>query len=128
MGEIETTDTCIMCGLLIEHEATGVALIAAERARQVEKEGFDAERDDGYVGGELPDAAGCYCAFAALCADPGVAAFPPTYASLIPPAWPFDAEQWKVDKDDPVRALAKAGALIAAEIDRRLRMAVNEGA
>jgi len=34
---------------------------------------------------------------------------------------PFDEEWWKPSPDDPVWQLVKAGALIAAEIDRLRR-------
>lgn len=36
--------------------------------------------------------------------------------------WPFSQEWWKPTPDDRIRELAKAGALIAAEIDRLQRM------
>ena len=35
--------------------------------------------------------------------------------------WPWDDEWWKPTPDDRIRELVKAGALIAAEIDRLLR-------
>ncbi len=35
--------------------------------------------------------------------------------------WPWGKSWWK-PSDDPIRDLEKAGALIAAEIDRRLRL------
>ena len=38
-----------------------------------------------------------------------------------PECWPWDHEWWK-PSDDPVRNLVKAGALIAAEIDRLQRL------
>jgi hypothetical protein len=40
----------------------------------------------------------------------------------LPIYWPWDQEWWK-PSDDPIRNLAKAGALIAAEIDRLQRKA-----
>lgn len=120
MSEVEQTDTCVMCGLLIEGEGSGVALIAAERQRQIDKEGFDEASDAGRTKGELADAAGCYCAFAAMQSTLLSGDFPENYASIVPPAWPFESGWWKVDKEDDTRALVKAGALIAAEIDRRL--------
>jgi len=39
-------------------------------------------------------------------------------------SWPWDEEWWKPD-NDAVRNLAKAGALIAAEIDRLQRLQPN---
>ena len=35
--------------------------------------------------------------------------------------WPWDELFWNPSPDDPVRQLAKAGALIAAEIDKLQR-------
>jgi hypothetical protein len=40
-------------------------------------------------------------------------------------AWPWDGEWWKPNYNDPVRNLVKAGALIAAEIDRVLARRTN---
>lgn len=37
--------------------------------------------------------------------------------------WPFGSCEWKPSVADPVRDLVKAGALIAAEIDRLQRLA-----
>lgn len=44
---------------------------------------------------------------------------------LAPAAWPWDKEWWKPSKDQ-VRNLVKAGALIAAEIDRLQRKESHE--
>lgn len=41
-------------------------------------------------------------------------------------SWPWDEEWWK-PSEDPVRNLVKAGALIAAEIDRLQRVDGGEG-
>jgi len=95
----------------------GVALIAKERERQIAVEGFDADRDAGYVAGELISAAACYAAMAqAQVASERyhkVMVVHPEILSL----WPWHKEWWK-PSPDPVRNLEKAGALIAAEIDR----------
>lgn len=37
-----------------------------------------------------------------------------------PAEWPWDEMLWKPTPDDRIRELAKAGALIATEIDRLL--------
>ncbi len=42
-------------------------------------------------------------------------------------AWPWEMAWLKIS-EDPVRNLVKAGALIAAEIDRLLRLAEKGGA
>ena len=100
---------------------TGVELIAAERVRQVEQEGWTNEHDEIHSVGELRAAAVCYL-FAAgrLLSEPGV----PTEKikseiifRRLAPNWPWGAEWLKIS-DDPIRNYVKAGALIAAEIDR----------
>jgi hypothetical protein len=88
----------------------GIELIAAERRRQVEAEGWTPEHDDEHGRGELARAAACY-------------ALPHGLRPIRrPPAdWPWDDEWWKPTSKDRLRELVKAGALIAAEIDRLLR-------
>lgn len=88
---------------------TGIELIAAERERQITAEGWSAEHDDVHDTGELLDAGVCY------------AEAVQTNDKTLPIDWPWVAEWWK-PTDDPVRNLVKAGALIAAEIDRLSRM------
>ncbi len=91
----------------------GVRRIAEERERQVEGEGWLPEHDDGYVHNELARAAMAY----AYCA-----AFEHGAGTVQVPYWPGNwAFRWWKPSDDPIRNLEKAGALIAAEIDRRLR-------
>jgi hypothetical protein len=94
---------------------TGIELIAAERQRQVEKEGWTAQHDYQHFHGELAMAAVCYATpdklrkvvkkWKAIC-------------EIVPKRWPWEHEMWKPTPDDRVRELVKAGALIAAEIDR----------
>lgn len=96
---------------------TGVELIAAERARQVEVEGWTPEHDDEHGTFELSEAAVCYMRRAVEVDGP------PNYRSRLgdtPPSWPWDWAAWK-PSDDPIRNLVKAGALVAAEIDRLQR-------
>ena len=80
----------------------GVELIARERVRQMEGEGFQGERDDQYVYGELATAAMAYLA---------------EEKALWPPMW--DLSWFKLGTI--MRNLVKAGALLAAELDRRAR-------
>lgn len=93
---------------------TGVELIADERERQISQEGYDAQHDDDHDCGELADAAICYALEAGSLAD-GFTLNTKSIAFLE--HWPFDLGWWK-PSDDPIRNLVKAGALIAAEIDR----------
>ncbi len=90
----------------------GVAAIAAERRRQVEAEGWTPEHDDQHTRGELARAAACY----ALAYDLG------SERELL---WPWAEDWWK--PADRIRDLEKAGALIAAEIDRLKRAAARAG-
>lgn len=87
---------------------TGIELIAEERQRQVELEGFTAERDQEYEHDELAWAAATY----ALPSNANTPNFKRIHL------WPWDKSWWKPSPDERVRELAKAGALIAAEIDR----------
>lgn len=89
---------------------TGVDRIAAERRRQQEAEGFTPDRDDGYLNGELIAAAVAY----AMVADPDGA------GDCAADFWPW-AEEWWKPSPEPFRNLERAGALIAAELDRRER-------
>jgi hypothetical protein len=92
----------------------GVAMIAAERRRQVEVEGWTAGHDDQHRKGEMALAAMCY-------AHPPYPARPAALSLF----WPWDMAWWKAG--ERLRELSKAGALIAAEIDRLLRSARPEG-
>lgn len=89
---------------------TGIELIAAERTRQVEAEGWTPEHDAAHGHGVLAAAARCYATPEGM----GLRYRP----DRVPLDWPWDARFWKPTPDDRVRELVKAGALIAAEIDR----------
>lgn len=92
-------------------------LIAEERARQIEEEGYTESRDAAYVDGELAMAAGCYALAAAV--EHQQIKHPPTF-------WPWPEEAWK--PKDARQNLIRAGALILAELDRLDRItATNEG-
>jgi hypothetical protein len=92
---------------------TGVELIVAERERQVSQEGWSSEHDDSHDGAELATAAVCYVLYGHH------------INGRVPDLWPWDAPWWKPSKD-AVRNLVKAGALIAAEIDRLQRAANSQ--
>ena len=96
----------------------GVGAIHRERERQWEEEGFDDEHDDQHTENELIRAAYSYI----LAAVAGSVMEEGERVTEEPPeTWPWAPEWWKPDLDDPVRMLTKAGALIAAEIDRQVR-------
>lgn len=87
----------------------GLALIAAERRRQRIDEGWDDVHDDFHDGEQLALAAAAY-AIPMDCRD---------YTAGVPFPWPWDEKWWK--PGDRIRELTKAGALVAAEIDRLFR-------
>lgn len=95
----------------------GVELIAAERKRQVEVEGWTPEHDDEHVEGEMAGAAAAY----AIAAQRDIAEGPLREGHLRPcgQTWRWSNEWWK--PTTALRNLVKAGALIAAEIDRLYR-------
>jgi hypothetical protein len=87
-----------------------VDLIAAERQRQVESEGWTPEHDDSHTRGEIARAAGVYAM--------------PSNHSWKEANWPWEPESFKhkpPTREGRIRELVKAGALIAAEIDRLRR-------
>lgn len=86
---------------------TGSELIANERNRQVQQERWSPEHDAEHGYFELSMAAVCYALHAAGESEP----------DSPPSRWPWGSEWWK-PSEDPIRDLVKAGALIAAEIDR----------
>jgi len=106
--------------LIATKAGQGVALIAAERVRHVEEEGYTAEHDAGHVQEDLALAAACY-------ATPARRRGYNAYSNDVPAKWPWEHYFWKPTPDDRVRELVKAGALIAAEIDRLLASGAPEG-
>lgn len=106
---------------------TGAELIADERKRQIEEEGFSLEHDAQYTNYELVNAAMCYlltesnrvydrmrlisCMSEYKDKDVNDITIPPSL-------WPWDKEWWKPSPDNRIRELAIVGALAAAEIDR----------
>lgn len=102
-------------------EVTGAWLIAQERRRQVEGEGWSAEHDDEHNPGELTDAAVEYARFTSLLLRDPTSADVREYLEGPSESWPWHPDWWKPSTTNPVRNLVKAGALIAAEIDRQLR-------
>ena len=91
---------------------TGIELIAEERERQITEKGWTAEHDDDNTDYELSQAAAYYCLTDSIiwCNI----AYPSTWcnAHMKRKGFPFPT----------IRDLTKAGALIAAEIDRLQRI------
>jgi hypothetical protein len=103
---------------------TGAELIMLERQRQITEEGYDQEHDDEHVPMTygrhtvmpLLDAAASY-----LLAARTQVRHPQATKPGVPAGWPWLNAHWKPGAA-PVLNLAKAGALIAAEIDRLQRL------
>jgi hypothetical protein len=98
----------------------GVQRISDERMRQILQEGFTAEHDDQHTGHEMVKAAVAYASIIEI-----VESGQHKVASTVPPLWPWDKEWWK-PSTDPIRNLEKSAALLAAEIDRLLRLREKE--
>jgi hypothetical protein len=101
----------------------GAQKIVDERTRQIQVENFPPANDDSYINGELMRAARCYLEYAEWHHDWKTGAVV-SAIEYTPADWPWDLSWWK--PVNPTRALEKAGALIAAEIDRLQRVAENE--
>ena len=93
----------------------GIERIAAERKRQIEAEGWTPEHDDTHSKGELNAAA---VAYATANLDRSMGGEDAAFSSFFPSNW---LVSWWKPSADPIRNLEKAGALIAAEIDRLQR-------
>lgn len=91
----------------------GIERITAERIRQIVAEGYTAEHDAQHKNGELACAAACYADYASHQMQGKQAHF----CGVPPILWPWAKESWNPSYN-PMRNLQKAGALIAAEIDR----------
>ena len=109
-----------------DHGSLGAEMIAVERERQMRQEGWTPEHDDQHTLGELAAAGACYALLNTRWKDSSVLG-----SRLIPDnLWPWEREWYKpADYPDPpysenvhldkhVKDLVRAGALIAAEIDR----------
>ncbi len=79
--------------------------VAAERYRQYEVEGFQEDRDDKYIDGELAKAAAAF-ALSGWMQKADITVWPRSWAR----SW-FKTKNYR-------RSLVKAGALILAEIER----------
>lgn len=113
---------------------TGIDLIAAERKRQITEKGYTPDHDDQHVDGEM-------ALIAALLASPELLYKQtnengrPGFTDPWPESWerrwdqrPYFDKNGRPNHDvdlgtrDRIQQLQKAGALIAAEIDRLLRI------
>lgn len=104
---------------------SGAEMIARERQRQVTAEHWTPDHDDEHAHGELAMAAIAYVLSAS---DGGLHLSwnDLSDAPTVPDSWWPWPIGFKSDAD-PVRDLVKAGALIAAEIDRIMRADLAPG-
>jgi hypothetical protein len=103
----------------------GIELIAAERQRQIDKKGWSAKHDAEHIDNSLSLAAICYAApepvFLKDDHPSGI-----NFHDVWPESWHENHDKRprkngkliSPTKEQRLRMLAKAGALIAAEIDR----------
>jgi hypothetical protein len=95
----------------------GVELIKAERLRQISQEGWTPAHDDMHRKHELGLAASSYLNCVVSPDEEG------DENGKVRPCWDWPwAKKWWKPSNDPIRNLVKAGALIAAEIDRLERL------
>ena len=108
-------------------------LIRKERERQISGEGYTTEHDSKHVNGELADAAACYAM--QPCQRSKIALHNserPRLTSIrvvldgderdcTPIIWPFNAKDFKPTPENRLKELAKAGALILAEMERLMK-------
>lgn len=97
-------------------------MISAERKRQMAVEGWAPDHDDKHRGKQLAKAADSYLS---THTDPDEYAKERGELPGTTYNWPWASKWWK-PSPDPVRNLVKAGALIAAEIDRLQRKALKK--
>jgi hypothetical protein len=97
----------------------GIGLISIERTRQMTEEGWTPEHGNNHKHGELGVAAACYAGLS------GRYVTAPKSSVSAPFSWPWKKKWWK-PSDDSIKNLVRAGALIAAEIDRIQRLPPNE--
>jgi hypothetical protein len=104
----------------------GVKLIAQERIRHISEEGWTPAHDDSHSHEEMALAAATY----AVPEYVRQTTLAKTFSYMEPKRilrylWPWDMKWWKPTPHNRERELVKAGALIAAEIDRLQRDAAT---
>ena len=112
----------------------GAQRIMRERKRQIQQEGWSEDHDDTLAENQLAWAAVCYAApervytleKAVTPEDPVIALHDPWPRSLDPAFDKRPSFKRKPSIRTRIRALEKAGALVAAEIDRLLRLKEQE--
>lgn len=99
---------------------TGIELIADERHRQIFQEGWTPDHDDQIRSGQLAVAAITYANAHVIRQNAKQADVSELMHDSMMHLWPWGTQSFK--PTNSIRDLTKAGALIAAEIDRLQRL------
>lgn len=100
----------------MEKIKTALELIAEERQRQIDKEGWSIEHDDQHINGELAKAADCYYEYAE----------DNDYEDTkVHEYWPWEKQWWK--PKNQLSDFIRAGALYKAELERLDRIGSGVG-
>ncbi len=100
----------------------GLEMIAAERIRQIEELGYTPEHDAEHDDHDLAFAAACYAAPTAVYLIRQQEHAEPKLHGSVQWVQPWPNEWGEFQRSDRLDELVKAGALIAAEIDRMLAL------
>jgi hypothetical protein len=106
------------------YPSPGIQAIAIERQRQLTEKGWTAKHDDAHNNAELAYAGACYAnAGAAVGRGIDIKDIKCLYIDGMDSImhWPWDEDSFN-PSNDPITNLVKAGALIAAELDRLIRL------
>jgi len=90
-------------------------LVAKERARQINDEGYKREHDDEHTDGSLADAAACYAANSLFIWEPVAVS---EAGSRLRDVWPWEPEYFKKEKHPRKKQLIISASLLMAEYDR----------
>lgn len=108
----------------IMSKQTGIDKIWKERLRQIHTEGYDSDHDSQHTLGEIAEGARCYltAALEQIYQETNHNAFldSQTLKDEFCKDWPWEFDTFK-PSEDYQRNLVKAGAMIAAELDRNMR-------
>jgi len=111
--------------LIMEKYNEAINLIAEERQRQVEVEGFSIEQDDSYRPCELTDAAAAYLLLSTEARLFDFGGNLVTKYEIPDEIWPWASKSFKPTPGNRLRELVKAGALIVAAIEKEQRRLSN---
>ncbi|MHC1701507.1 MAG: hypothetical protein AB9900_11070 [Humidesulfovibrio sp.] len=123
---LEFLDAQLEGEFLAPGASAGVQIIAIERSRQIEHHGWTPQHDAQHKFGELAQVGACYAKYAASQESHEQGDSTPLYNPFKAGDWPasWNRDYWR-PSTDPARNLAKAGALIAADLDRRAFLTVK---